>query len=635
MIDYLICSIFLVLFISFIYLFGTALQKKETVLYRFIIGYIVYSFFVAVAGVITQVLKINYFIFFLYMILLILGILTFSIYKIKKDKIKVFPDGKLEVLKNYWFIIVIVGVLTVTSLGIIEYLWLGNHQDDGYYVNRVATYATKGNIYNQTVATGLPDKSIDTYALNTWEIESSVFVRILHVSPTIYLKFALATFNYLLVCVLLVLFAERLFGNKRKRKRYYQLLPLVLLVLGLETTGLNRYIIFLQDSWQFNAAMFYGSCLVRVAGLLFLMIHFIGEQKLSWRLILLEFLTSVVLISKSTIAIPIIGISILSYLIVFLLYRCKKKIRLLVIPLIVFIIIASIALKNIAVLDNTIISQILLNKKSILIYISIVTVLCGFIYRNKEVNIINTFLILVALFMVLNPINDITENLSMYAFVEARMLACIVQTIMICAFIYASVFLFNIIKKDIILKIGYLLVILLLFFGIYLSYTGKYKGTLFRYKILYKNPYLLPNGTINLANKLEDLYKKDKKTLNVIAPEGMVPDEKYIHCVAVLLRSYAPDINVITAIGRYGVKKGNDFSKYTTDDTKKYYDYLTDENNTDYINEFNKVLKEFPINCIVTSKKLKNPNNINYKYYDKACDNDKRYCYYIYTKERA
>ena len=49
--------------------------------------------------------------------------------------------------------------------------WLGNHQDDGYYITKVATlpYSPIGGNYNYSV--GTMNTGFNSYIVNTWELE--------------------------------------------------------------------------------------------------------------------------------------------------------------------------------------------------------------------------------------------------------------------------------------------------------------------------------------------------------------------------------------------------------------------------------------------------------------------------------
>ena len=82
--------------------------------------------------------------------------------------------------------------------------WYGNHLDDGYYITKVATIPIDGGNYVNNVSVGTGKWTAFSYLLNTWELEASFFVKILKVTPTVYLRFFQSGFNYFVFfnCVL-------------------------------------------------------------------------------------------------------------------------------------------------------------------------------------------------------------------------------------------------------------------------------------------------------------------------------------------------------------------------------------------------------------------------------------------------
>ena len=91
--------------------------------------------------------------------------------------------------------------------------------------------------------------------------------------------------------------------------------------------------------------------------------------------------------------------------------------------------------------------------------------------------------------------------------------------------------------------------------------------------------------------------------------------------------SYAPNVNCISAIGRFGVTEGNAFSNYTSDDTGVYNSFCVVQN-TQTINAFKQLLSEYPIDCLVFTGDVFNNYSAEFGYtFEKTVDN-----YYIYVK---
>ena len=630
MINYIIGALFLIVFSLLLYTLGTAVIKNtENSAYNFIIGYIIYSFLVAVGGVGVQILKLPYIVFFIYMLLLLLGILIFSLKCIKKENIDLFPKN---FIKNHWFILILVVLLVFLSLGNIEYFWMGNNLDDGFYLNKVATYASIGNIHNQVPATGLPDYSlISLYSINSWEIEASFYVKILNMDPVVYLRFVLATFQYLVLALTIMALAKKMNENSNLKEKYYQFFSAILMFFSFIPSFIEKFI-FLQDGWQFNSAMYYGSAIVRTGGLLLLILPIIDKEKIDFKLLTISFMTSVVLISKSTVAIPLIFAVAVGYFLNYLI-KTSNRTRLLSIIFILLLIAAGIVLKNKTGIEKTVLIHLKTNIKSIILYISTAILLFALIFsKNKIVKSVILVLIITAIMLYINPLNDIIENLSQYKFVAARMQACLFQTIIILAFILIIAFILTRIRTKYFAFLGISCCVFGLFTLSLYGYYRHYGSIVNAYKILYKSKTTLPNGTVNLGKTLEKLYSSKGKVINAMVPEGTDTGDGYTHSLAVLLRTYAPHTRVITATGRFGVKPGNEFSDYFQTDTQDYYNYMTDPYNQEYKNKMSQLLKKYPINCIVTpNKDLTNElKEYNYNLYNKTCDDYGRYCYYVY-----
>ena len=186
------------IFTMLLYALGKAVDiKEESYSVKFIKGYLVYSFFVAIGGMSVQLLHLKYRIFFAYMSVVLLLAVLKIIYSIKQENYI-----KIVTLKNFvkcnWFLIVLTIILCYMTFYYYRAFWYGNHLDDGYYLTKIATIASgcENNIDNIPVGVG---KGLGiTYLLNTWEIESAFYIKMLHVTPSLYIRLFQSGFNYYL-----------------------------------------------------------------------------------------------------------------------------------------------------------------------------------------------------------------------------------------------------------------------------------------------------------------------------------------------------------------------------------------------------------------------------------------------------
>ena len=113
--EYLVCGCFFLIFTMLLYALGKAVDiKEESYSVKFIKGYLVYSFFVAIGGMSVQLLHLKYRIFFAYMSVVLLLAVLKIIYSIKQENYI-----KIVTLKNFvkcnWFLIVLVYFLLLLS----------------------------------------------------------------------------------------------------------------------------------------------------------------------------------------------------------------------------------------------------------------------------------------------------------------------------------------------------------------------------------------------------------------------------------------------------------------------------------------------------------------------------------------
>ena len=149
------------------------------------------------------------------------------------------------------------------------------------------------------------------------------------------------------------------------------------------------------------------------------------------------------------------------------------------------------------------------------------------------------------------------------------------------------------------------------------------------YKIMLNNSYLMPNSTIDLSKQLQSIAEIYNMDLNVLTPEW-ASVENHRHSLSVMIRTYAPNVNSISAIGRFGVTEGNAFSSYTSDDTGIYNSFC-EVQNTQTIDAFKQLLNEYPINCLVFTGDFFNEYSTEFGYtFEKKVDN-----YYIYVKNNS
>ena len=627
MINYVFCIIYIILFTAFLLFMATSIfDKKIGLPERIIYSYLLYKFFASFFGVIVQLLKLPFFVYSIFLCLTLMALVGYSIYKRKQKRPKLVI---MSTIKNYGFTLIVALFCLFFSIANVGTQWIGNHLDDGLYVNTVSDYINGINTFDIHAATGLTQKhKFGPHSLNTWQLEAGVYAKTLHIEASIFLRIAQSFINYFLFAILIVAFMEKLLSKKelKKYKYYIQFIPAGMLLFMVPYDQLNNHL-FLQDGWQFANAMFYGSTLIRTMGVFLLLLPIINKEKLGIRDAIIYIATSFILLTQSSVGLPVVSMVAIAFLLVYALFeKIPKKYTIIYITL---LILAGLILPNVAAINKHGIELLVSNCKSILLYGTVLFIIFGYLLKNKNIAKINTIILLLFMFVYIPQVNDIVENLSMYDFVEARYLTGLYYTMAILAFSYLIIFVVKFLPFKGIVAAEILLFSMLLY-GNYITYKAQYGQFLTLYKFAYHNPSLLPESTVKLGKELEKINAKRNNHLYVLTPDWVSVDG-FPHSLAVLLRQYTPNNSIISAIPRYPNFSDKRFKGYSQSDCDDYNRLMN--GSEDYYNLENN-LNKYPINCVVSVRRLDEGimNENSFVEEKELCTN--QICYYIYYRER-
>lgn len=644
--DYILTIVFFVIFGFFYYILGLSLSRKhkfqETTIV--LIGFFGYTSILAIIGILFQIIGIEWKLFFYLSLLWFIICAIFSIYCIKKYNIKLFEKGILEFIKKYWFFIVLIIIFVLCLLSNMGRLWADNLTDDGYYLVRIANLPYAKNSMLVDNISGLNGTGMGTYALNTWELEMSVYLAISNVLPTIFIRFGLSVFNFVLICCGMHSFVANLCKilQKEVKENNYQYYCFIIIpaffMMNLFSQSLLG--IHLEDTWKNTSALYYGSSLVRMLGPLILMNYALTINKIKLKDVLEVIIISIVLISRSTTAIPLIFLIGIAFIIVYLI---KNNNKLLCIGTIFLIIAVSFLVKNNPSLYNYTFDRVMNNLVSILTLIiaSAYIILC-MIKKNYQYLQYIVFLLIMYLLVLIEPINNVYENLSIYEFVSGRTLYSLYFLGYICLITIIMVNLFEKINST--KKIITILSIICLSFSVVLTQhlyddvvtvnmeQSKNDTIKHSLSVAKENMSLTPDSTINVGKKLHELEKISTHRLKVITTFDWQIIDGYAHYPALTYRAYAPDIYNYTSIFRTlgeNVKTG----EYTWNEHALICEFANNPNNYTY-KKVNNILKEKDFDCIVSSNGQLEQylEDSGYQLYDSIIDNNNVNAYYIYAK---
>lgn len=640
MYNYFIGAILFILLIVLLYGFGVALLgNKDSKPYNFIVGYIGYSFIMACGGIPVQLLNLPWLVFLVYAVLSWVGIIAYIVWKVKEKHIQLFEKKEsITFIREHRVLFFCSLLLVILALAYVPILWENNRTDDGFYLSRMAGYPYMEQPFASYPATGLLQiPRIDAYSINIGELESSVYIYLTGMSPTVYARFFLAGFHYFVLASTIYALAYKIFEvlNIRNWKRIIQYTVAIILVIGLCSNFLrDHHILVLQEDWQFNTAMHFYSSIVRTAGILLLLLPALEQKELRIKDVTVAIVVAVVLMSKSTIALPVIGITCLSYLLVSLLFSEDKKRRIAGLLVLIGFVCISLFIGGDAEVEKEVIEGYYRNWSSFLLIGCLLVFVLSFFLKNKVIYKLNSIYILMFLFMTINPINNMFEKLSVYNYVGARAQTLLIYTFIITNFIYLHVFMYQFIKsRKWHTAIGVGLTAVFTVTSVYaVDETYAIKTN---YKVILENKELIPESTLLLGDVLERLYDEKDTDINVVMSEA-VEVNGHIHYVPQVLRVVAPHVKSISAITRFGVTEGNDFTDFTSDD-QHIYDGIIIDMNPETLQAFDEMTHKFPVNCAVFPSEVnqESMNSIGFTLYDDVLSTSSGNRYYIYYRDLA
>lgn len=613
MYSYVVSTVFFGFFTLFLSAIGNCICKKKSFSESLVSGYIYYSFGIAIAGIGVQILNLPWHVFAVLMNAWWMFLLIFCIYlHIKKNRKIISIYNIKEYWVNNWVILIIMVILVGFTLLYYKGFWLGNHQDDGYYISKIVTMPTTQTGGNFMYPLGVSVLGFNPYVVNTWEIEASVYIKVLKVSPTLFLRFFQSMFNFFICLNLIKSLACEILRkiDVHINLSLAQFSTIVVVFFDMHYLYLSDTGLFnLRDMFMVNTGMFLGNSIVKLFGIPLLLYGVIYEEKISKKMIVNAGIISVVLMSKSTIALPIIGIMGISVLISWTLFSNGKKEKGFACIFACICIVIAVILPNNLNIQEAMWKNMKNAISSPVIWICIVIFIFSFWENNKIIYRINCIIVLMELLLIVPQVNDLFETLSVYGFVAGRAVASIAYFFVIVDVIYLIALLKRVIRNQRWIRLIYIALLMIIFENAIAGFKA-YGGGLFpgqtpetaeikkSLSVLKQNPYFMPNSTIELGTKLDSLSKESKEQLRVVSDKMAVVDDTW-HPLAIWLRIYAPNIISISAAERYGTNDGSPLSKYTQKEFEVFENEPSDKNAAAFFDE----IKDLNVNCIVVRNK--------------------------------
>lgn len=633
--DYIIGTFLTLITAIFIQLFGCCIVKEEKgYTYKFVIGYLVYSFLVAIVGIPIQILNLSWNLFFWYMCFLLIGMLIFIIYSIIRKRIIISRTSILQYFHETWFLYVGAILLLSFALTHISIIWLNNLSDDAFYLNKIATLPYISNPFRTDYTTGFYSAKGSglAYNLSTFELEASFYAYITQMNPALYARGFLALFNYFVLLNAIHAFLEVII--KKKNLQYFVVSFFFLFVMcaGVFLNGSDA-------TWTIKSAAYFGSALVRVGCIFMVLLPLIDSNKLDFKKVSITVISCVVMISKSSCALPILFMLACGYLTVLYIRNKDKKTTIYFIAVLICILLAGIVFPNNKNMDSYTLNLILTYLKNPLVFVSFVLMII-LSFTNRTYLNISLVMLVSYLLMLVPEINDVVETLSMYDFVAARTIYSFFVFQFIVTYGVLILLVYDKYIKCIQPVIINLVTVTCIMIVCFLS-GFEYSEPVRALRALKYNINLIPNSTVLLGKTLENYYKENNRTLRMIMTPGVRVDNMG-HFSSQIVRSFTPHTESVTGALRVAKEvenKDSGFYGYNLSDIGILNNFIVNPNE-DTLNELNELCNKYPINCVVlndnSSKAEQLIESIGFKKYDTVVDKQKDsivITYNIYIKE--
>lgn len=603
--DYIVGTVLTLLTVVILQLFGCCLVKSnKEYSYKFVIGFIVYSFFVAIMGIPIQIFNLSWNLFFWGMNILILLICAYIVYCLYKKKIILNIKILKEYIKKYWFLYFGAILLLGFALTHISIIWLNNMSDDAYYLNKMATLPYITNAFKTDYATGFYNSNGSglAYNLSTFEIEASYYIYITNMHASLYARGFLSLLNYFVLLNAIHAFLYT-FNDEFKYIDKFNLQYFIVALFFLFVICASFYVkgengSFSDACWTILSAAYFGSAFIRVGCIFIILLPIVEKDRLDLESVIITSMSCVVMISKSSCSLPILLMLAFGFLFSNCFFYGSNRYKFFFLALCILVCVAGYFLPNKIDIQNYTYMSLINNFKSPIIFVSLLLFIL-LAFKNK----IYLKLLLITIFsfglLLIPEINDVIENLSFYDFVVGRLLYSWFVFILLITYGYFILYFYdNILHHLNSLILSFIITTLVI---CVLCFTGtEYTEPILAAKVLKDNVYLLPNSTVLLGETLEKYYNETGNTLKMIMTPGVTVNNLG-HFPSQIIRTTSPHTVSITGALRVDkeiTNKESEFYGYNLDDAETLNQFIvnpSDEN----LDKIDSLCEKYPINCIV------------------------------------
>ncbi|MFV0255162.1 MAG: DUF6077 domain-containing protein [Erysipelotrichaceae bacterium] len=632
MINYLKGICILLTLISTYQLLGMAISKSNKQHgYNFVIGFFAYTALLASVGIFLQLLNSKWIYFLIISLLLWLAIIIFIVYSIKKKRIILNKEFFSSYLKTTIVVLLAALVVFFITMQSPAAFWINNMTDGGFYINRMANLPYLPTLSTFDPITGLEAPFSLSYSLNTFELESSLYIFLTNISSTVYARCFLAFLNIYVFLNIYNVFCEFIFSkwqSQYKNLVFTCFSASFYLMLGI---CIGSYLTNVEEAWRLATAVYFGSSFCMAIAPFALCLPVMDRNIKGFLRIFCIGVVCLTLVSRSSVAIPIIVLFALIYGFYQILHLVKNKLIKTVLVIIYFISLMLIGLilekLNLVPFVNY---ELFLSMVSNILSVVVLIIFVISVYFIQDKNIKLLFYCIlfgILVFLFIPVLQNIIFTASEFYFVYHRLLITLELFIYFVAFVLLYVSFIKVLNKhqtQVILALA----TLVLCFAITCHNREISLGSIRKTAAVYfHNSEIISRTTTKLAETLENYYKETKETLYAIVPNGSSSGD-YGHIISSIVRYKTPHTIVVSGTLRIYQEyhnEGNMFDGFTLQEQNIIESLSNDSDQATQYQAAN-ILSKYPINCVVLPNSHNNSSEVMSKlgffYVSSVTDND-------------
>ena len=591
---YLKGTIWLLLFVLLCYECGDLFCRKDrSGPYKIMYGYLGISLVSAVLALPIRLTNGEWaqyrFLMYVWLAILIAVIIWNRI----KHPVKITREDVIQFFRNYGIFIILTATAVLFAELHFRQFWCGNHSDDGFYISQLTSFTMSPHPFEIQPSSGIRSAFvIDSYAINTMTMEQAFWCEMLQLYTTLFTRLFYNVFGIVLFACTVYSCTEVIFqlhGGIQFRKSAIQFSAILIPILLTCEMALHFMNLFDgYDVWQNTTAMFYGSSVVRMCGFAYLLLPFIERLEFNWKIVFQVLCISFFLITRSTIAIPMILVTAIGYFGCWICLKTRRGFLKLAVLYALILIVGLMLPSLVSVIDVHQIEAetwtLYKTWQKLLVVGAQIGLVASILFRRKRILWLDFILVLIGVLIIIPGMNGLAATASVFPFVLWRVITGYLYFLIIVSTSYGLLFLF---LKESWMRVGTVISIGLSLASVGLSVYGyrNYGGAAGNipsgtapqsiresFNVLANNPAYLQEEIMETGRLINSLSQSG--TQPVALTPVFVDGDGNMEVLSLLLKTEKSDSIILSSTIRWPEKNDPLYSEFSNLDQNAYHDFI-------------------------------------------------------------